>query len=43
MRYTLYFRKEFYEKMKQKANEKSMSISEYVRYAINRLWENERG
>ena len=29
------------EKVKQKANEKGMGISEYIRYAINRLWEGE--
>ena len=34
--------KEFYEKVKKEANKKSMSISEYIRYAINRLWEDRR-
>ena len=41
MRIMISMKKDFYEKVKQKANEKGMGVSEYIRYAINRLWEGE--
>ena len=28
----------FYEKMKKKAEQKEMNTSEYVRYALRKLW-----
>jgi len=30
---------EFYKKLKEKAAEKNMSISEYIRFALTLLWE----
>ncbi len=41
MRINVYFKEKVIEKIKQKAEEKSMNISEYIRYALIRLWENE--
>ena len=29
----------FYGKLKEKANEKNMNISEYIRFALTMLWE----
>lgn len=43
MRIGLSMKNEFYERIKQKAKEKGMGISEYIRYAIARLWELEKG
>lgn len=41
MRIALSMKEEFYKKLKQKAKEKNMGISEYVRYALVRLWDND--
>lgn len=39
MRVNISMAKEFHAKLKQKADEKSMSISEYLRYVLTNLWE----
>lgn len=39
MKFQISMKKDFYNKLKEKANEKGMSISEYIRYALINLWE----
>lgn len=39
MKFQISMKEEFYKKLKEKAEEKGMSISEYIRYALIKLWE----
>lgn len=39
MKFQISMKKDFYNKLKEKAEEKGMSISEYIRYALMNLWE----
>jgi len=39
MRVNVYFRTEFYKKIKLKCKAANMNMSEYIRYALLKLWE----
>lgn len=39
MKFAISMPKEFYQKLKGKANEKNMNISEYIRFSLILLWE----
>lgn len=39
MRFNITMPKDFYNKLKERAKERSMTISEYIRFALTLLWE----
>lgn len=39
MKFNISMANDFYAKLKEKANEKNMSVSEYIRFALTILWE----
>lgn len=41
MKRTLYFNQVFWKKLNEKAEEKGMKISEYIRFMLNKMWEKE--
>ncbi len=41
MRINISLKKAFFEKLKLKASKKGMGTSEYIRYALLKLWEQE--
>ena len=41
MRKNIYLKEGFYEKLKAKAKQNNMSVSAYIRYSLEKLWEGE--
>jgi Arc/MetJ-type ribon-helix-helix transcriptional regulator len=41
MRVKIYLGKDFLTQLKEQANRYEMSVSQYIRYAIKKLWESE--
>lgn len=42
VRFNIYLGREFHEKLKEQAKRYEMSVSQYIRYAIIKLWEAEK-